>query len=214
MKRARFKVIIIVLSMLLSIFFGWATYQYQHRQPTLHGTILPSTRTLTAFDLQGTHQKVFNQQALQGHWTILFFGYTQCHSICPTTMAELHKLNVLIKKTYPLSIPLQVVMISLDPERDTIKSLGQYVKGFDTDFIGALGPKATIDAMTQQLGVVYDAQVAMGNQKTNDGQIDHSGTLTILNPEGQVVAFETPPLNAQDVAEDLVTLDRIFKRNQ
>lgn len=200
--------------MLLSLSLGWVTYQWQQQPLSLHGTLLEPGRTLQAFHLNGTHQQVIDNKALKGQWTILFFGYTQCRSICPTTMAELHKINLLIKKSNQLHMPLQVVMISLDPQRDTIESLGQYVKGFDKDFIGALGPKATIDAMTQQLGVVYDTQVALGNQKTNDGQIDHSGSLTIINPEGFVVAFETPPLNAQDVADDLVTLDRKFKRNQ
>jgi len=214
MQKLTLKAIGLALVMLFSILLGWGTYQYNHRPIELHGTLVQPVRDLKSFELMDTQHHAFNLAALRGHWTILFFGYTQCRSICPTTMAELHKINTILKKSYHLNIPVQIVMISLDPQRDTEQSLGQYVKGFDADFLGALGSKSTIDAMTQQLGVVYDTQATLGNNQTNDGQIDHSGTLTILNPDGKVVAFVTPPVVAQDVAEDLATLDKSYKRNQ
>jgi protein SCO1 len=214
MQKLSLKVIAIAFVMLSSILMGWVTYQYNHRPIELHGTLVAPMRDLKPFELIDTQHRPFNLTSFNGHWTILFFGYTQCRSICPTTMAELHKINTILKKSHHLNIPVQIVMISLDPKRDTEQSLGQYVKGFDTDFLGALGSKLTIDAMTQQLGVVYDTQAALGNNQTNDGQIDHSGTLTIINPEGKIVAFVTPPVAAQDVAEDLATLDKSYKRNQ
>jgi protein SCO1/2 len=214
MQKLTLKAIGVALVMLFSILMGWVAYQYNHRPIELHGTLVEPMRDLKPFELMDTQHHAFNLSAVKGHWTILFFGYTQCRSICPTTMAELHKINTLLKKSYHLNIPVQIVMVSLDPQRDTEQSLGQYVKGFDADFLGALGSKSTIDAMTQQLGVVYDTQAALGNNQANDGQIDHSGTLTIMNPEGKVAAFMTPPVVAQDVAEDLATLDKSYKRNQ
>ena len=214
MKNLTFKAIGVLSLMLLSILLGLVAYQYHQRPIELHGTLVEPMRELKPFELMDTEHHTFNLAALKGHWTILFFGYTQCRSICPTTMAELHKINTLLKKSHHFNIPVQIVMISLDPQRDTEQSLGHYVKGFDADFLGALGSKSTIDAMTQELGVVYDTQAALENNQTNDGQIDHSGTLTIINPEGKVVAFMTPPVVAQDVAEDLATLDKSYKRNE
>lgn len=198
-----------VILMLISGFVGMFFYQQMHQSSVfspnqLHGTYIPPGRTVKPFVLQDTLNHDFKASDLVGHWTLLFFGFTQCHSICPTTMAELHKMNDILKNHAELKVFPKIYMISLDPERDTLQSLQQYVKGFDKDFIGALGKKSEIDALSQQLGIVYDT----GTRQ--DGQIDHSGTITVINPAGEIAAFFTPPLQAQWMAEDMIVLMQHF----
>jgi protein SCO1/2 len=205
-KKPVLKFTILALFLLVNIFVGLFVYQLLNHKAEkfdpskLHGTYIPPGRALPSFVLKDTNGHDFKPSDLIGHWTLLFFGYTQCHSICPAAMAELHKMNTILHQSYQINPFPQVYMISLDPARDTVTSLGQYVHGFDKDFHGALGAEKMINTLSQQLGVVYDAQPKA------DGQIDHSGSVTVINPQGEVAAFFTPPLNAQLMAQDLEIL--------
>lgn len=168
-----------------------------------HATLLQQARPLPPFQLKRTDGLDLSPSGLVGHWTILFFGYTQCRSICPTTMAMLHKTYDILRKD-GIVLP-EMIMVSLDGQRDSLDTMQQYVKGFDTSFVGAIGTMATVQNLSQTLGVVYDAQLS------DDGQIDHSGSLTVINPMGEVAAFFTPPMQAKDVAFDLETLIQHIK---
>ena len=189
----------------MGLFYYHQTHQSTGFDPEqLHGTYIPPGRSVNHFSLEDTQKQAFKTSDLIGHWTLLFFGFTQCHSICPTTMAELHKMNDILKAHPDLKVLPRVYMISLDPARDTPQILQQYVQGFDRDFMGAIGTKSEIDALSQQLGIVYDT----GTRQ--DGQIDHSGTITVINPAGEIAAFFIPPLQAQWMAEDMIVLMQHF----
>ncbi len=201
--------IVVLMSLVLGIFFFQQTHTHEKFDLTkLHGTYLPGGRPLPAFKLTSTEGKTLIPRDFLGHWSLLYFGFTQCHSICPAAMAELHKMNVILHHSANMKSYPQVFMISLDPARDTIASLGQYVKGFDNDFKGALGSAEMIRQLSRHLGIVYDSQ------PRKDGQIDHSGSITVINPAGEVAAFFTPPLNAQLMADDLELLSRYFEANK
>jgi len=197
-----------LICLFIALLLGVFTYQ-QRQQPhfnpnQLHGTYVPPGRELVGFDLTTTEGKRFKPSQLLGKWTILFFGYTQCRSICPVSMDALHRMHQILKQEKSLGQIPQVYMISLDPKRDTSASLAQYVHGFDRDFIGVLGASKVIRRLSNQLGIVYDTQM----QK--DGQIDHSGTVTVINPSGEVTLFFTPPLNPEWMADDLKILIRHY----
>lgn len=168
-----------------------------------YASYLSHARPLPPFQLKQTDGLDLNPSALVGHWSILFFGYTQCRSICPTTMAMLHQTYDILRHQ-KIELP-NMIMISLDGERDSLDTMRQYVKGFDAAFIGAIGSMQTVQQLSQSLGIVYDAQLS------TDGQIDHSGSLTVINPMGEVAAFFTPPMQAKDVALDLATLIQHIK---
>lgn len=201
--------IVVLMSLVLGIFFFQKTNTAEKFDlAQLHGAYIPGGRPMPDFKLTSTEGETLLPLDFVGHWSLLYFGFTQCHSICPAAMAELHTMNVILHhsaniKTYP-----QVFMISLDPARDTMASLGQYVKGFDKDFKGALGSPEMIRQLSLHLGIVYDSQ------PRKDGQIDHSGSITVINPAGKVAAFFTPPLNAQLMADDLELLSHHFEANK
>ncbi len=205
--RVYLKITLLGLLFMMSLFLGLYVYQQSiPKTPHLHhATYVGPGRMLSAFELQKTDAQVLNLSHLVGHWTILFFGYTQCRSICPTTMDMMHHVYDKLRQDGILQRP-EMIMISLDGDRDSLETMRHYVTGFDKEFKGAIGQKSMVQKLTQELGVVYDSQ-----SDQNDGQIDHSGSLTLINPAGEVVAFFIPPMQVQDIAQDIETLTKTFK---
>ena len=200
---------VVSIVLLMSMIVGGFVYQHIYA-PTkfnpqeLHATYLSPARPMPTFELTDITNHPLRPSHMIGQWSFLFFGFTQCHSICPATMAELHQMNDILRHSKDVKKLPVVYMISLDPSRDTPNSLKQYVKGFDKDFMGGLGAPTVIQSLTKELGVVYDTQLRQ------DGQIDHSGSVTVVNPAGEIVAFFTPPLHAQEMAEDFIKLSHQF----
>ena len=210
MKKTRpyyLKSTLVGLTFIMSFFLG--LYVYQHQGPKIpnlvHATPVKPGRMLSAFELKKTDGQPLNLSHLAGHWSLLFFGFTQCHSICPTTMGMMHQVYEKLRKDGVSQRP-EMIMISLDGERDTLETMRHYVMGFDKEFKGAIGSMPMIQQLTQELGVVYDTQ-----SSKKDGQIDHSGSLALINPAGEVVAFFIPPMQAFDIAQDIETLTKNFQ---
>ncbi len=167
----------------------------------LHGTFLDKPRKVASFALMGIDNAPFNNASLKGHWTMLFFGFTNCGSICPTTMAELAKMYRILEKKGTKKLP-QVVMISVDPERDSLKKLNQYVKAFDPHFYGARGDETLIAAMTKEMGVAYIKIMPEAIEDAQNYDIEHTGTVMLFNPQGELSAFFTMPHDASSLAKE------------
>lgn len=166
-----------------------------------NGTLLDTPREVVHFTLMGTDQQPFNQASLTQHWTMMFFGFTRCGMVCPTTMAELSKMIRLLSDRKVSPLP-RVVMVSIDPESDTLPRLKSYVEAFNPDFYGATGKIDEISRITQDFGIAY-AKIA---RKLKNGSvvhdIEHTGAILLFNPKGQLMAFFTTPHNAAGLADD------------
>lgn len=165
------------------------------------GTLLSQPREIAPFSLTGIDDKPFNRDSLVGHSTLIFFGFTHCGSICPVTMAELAKMYRLLEQDGVTSLP-QVVMISVDPERDSLAQLSAYVKAFNPHFYGARGSSKVVHQLAKELGVVYTKVIEKQGEPTENYNIQHSGAVMLFNSQGQLIAFFTPPLKAADLAGD------------
>jgi protein SCO1/2 len=189
---------------------GYMTYQKTHVSKEIdaasfHGTYLKNPRPVNDFALDRTDAKPFNNESLKGRWTIMFFGFTNCGYLCPTTMAELAKMTRLLEEKNITNLP-QIVMVSVDPKRDTIDRLGQYVRSFSPSFYGARGDEEALKAMTTEMGVAY-ARVESSSPTTEENyDIQHSGALILFNPEGELNAFFTTPHNADLLVKDYMLL--------
>lgn len=170
-----------------------------------NGTILQTPRDIKSFSLMGIDKQEFNNSSLQNQWTMIFFGFTQCGSICPTTLAELANMQQLLIDAHVENLP-RVVMISVDPERDTIERLQNYVTAFNPHFYGALGDSDSIEALTQELGIAYIKVMTKNNAESENYDIDHSGTIMLFNPQGKLSAFFTIPHQAKALASDYQNL--------
>ena len=166
-----------------------------------NGTLLDNPRSIHAFNFTGIDEKPFNNASLKGHWTMIFFGFTNCGSICPMTMAELGKMFRLLEAKKLTDLP-QVVMISIDPARDDLQKLATYVRAFDPHFYGARARLKLIRRMTSELGIVYTRVAAAPGESVEQYNIQHSGAVMLFNPNGELAAFFTPPIHAEVLASD------------
>jgi len=161
------------------------------------GTALPTPGELSAFSLVDTRNAAFTPAEFRGHPTLVFFGFTNCPDVCPTTLALLASVQ---KK---IQVPgLQVALISVDPERDTPEHLGKYVASFGSEFIGLTGQAPEIVKAQRSFGVASARVDLAGGGYT----MDHSATVFVLDSAGRKVAIFTPPLRADALGRDLAKL--------
>lgn len=177
------KIIVLVVFVCAAIMTSLFVYHARHKpvQPLLssdNGTLFPVARDIKSFELQSGENK-FTQKNFYGHWTLLFFGLTHCSSICPTTLDMLNRAYLSLHKTIP---NLQVVLVSLDPERDNTETLSQYTRSFHPDFIGVTGGIKDLRKLQSQLGI-YSARDA--NATTSNYQIEHTSSIMLINPQGK-----------------------------
>lgn len=149
--------------------------------------LLDMPRKFSDFELVDHRGQVFGAENLTGQWTLLFFGFTHCPDICPTTMAAAAKMYEGLEQEDKEQ--LQVVLISLDPERDTTEKLSQYVPYFNPDFIGATGNQYVLLKLATELNVAFN-KVQL---ETGDYTIDHGANMVLINPYGHYHGFFKPP---------------------
>ncbi len=158
------------------------------------GTWLPQPRTLAQFHLSDLSGQDFSLESLRGHPTLLFFGFTSCPDVCPTTLATLTE----VQRGAPLP-GARVVFVSIDPERDSASNLQVYLGAFSKDFIGARGDQTALAPLLRSLGAIAVRQPLPDGSYT----MDHSATLYLLDTHARLVAVFSPPFSAPKLAADL-----------
>ncbi len=131
------------------------------------------------FTVHSTEGGDFTQASLKGTPTLLFFGYTFCPDVCPTTLAELTALRSGLKLT-PQA--LRIVFTTVDPQRDTLPVLRQYLSGFDSPVIGLSGTPADVDAIEAAFGIYAKKGADDG---TGTYLVDHTATVFLLGHDGE-----------------------------
>jgi protein SCO1/2 len=164
---------------------------------TENATIFAPPRALPPLDLVGHDGRPLGPDFLEGHWTLVFFGFTHCPDVCPTTLTVLKQVRKSLE-TLPEAQRPRVLLVSVDPERDTPDRLRDYVQFFDPSFMGATGTTAAIEQAAAAFAVPY-AKVPLP-----DGgyTMDHGAGLFTVAPSGHVVAYASPPLGAEILARD------------
>jgi len=185
--------VIAVLGLIILVVLGfiWRMNQaviLSNEELRINGAILfDKPRIFSDFELQDHRGQPFNKSSLQGVWTIVFFGFSHCPDVCPTTLAVLNDTYSKLKDSEKER--LQVVMISVDPERDTVEKLADYVPYFNAEFTGVTGDDSVIGQLTSELHFAY-YQVPLGE---GDYTVDHSTQLVLINPKGDYHGFFKAP---------------------
>jgi protein SCO1/2 len=197
-------VFILAAIALLAAFFGMWSRHNMHAQNDgsskfLVATLFNQPRTITPFQLTDTNNKPFNLANLKGHYSLIFFGFTRCPDLCPTTLALLSKSYKIMEGDKLKSLP-QIIFISVDPDRDNPQGIKNYLNSFNPAFLGATGKKTQIDQLTQEMSVIY---AKVSEDKSGHYSIDHSGTIAIINPEGQFAGVFTMPHDPLKIANDV-----------
>ena len=161
-------------------------------------TLFPDSKPLTAFALTDHKNRVFDLASLKGKWSFLFFGFTHCPDVCPTTLAVLARARDNIAKNALGAEDIQFVFISVDPNRDTASKLRQYVDYFDSSFIGVTGDNAQIGNLAGQLGAAYQVAIAPG---TENYRVTHTTAVFLVDPRARYHAVFTPPHDAEAIGK-------------
>jgi protein SCO1 len=158
--------------------------------------LLETPRDIGEFELIDHHGEPYTAERLEGQWSLIFFGFTYCPDICPTTMAFLNKFMGSLEGTE--AEDTQVVMVSVDPARDTVEQLASYVPFFNPDFIGVTGEFLDVHRFATALNTPFRKVVGEGD----DYLVDHSANVVLINPRGDYHGFFKAPL---DLAKMKVT---------
>jgi protein SCO1 len=198
MSRKRFVLLVGLLALAAALAGYMVSRQLARPQPQLaSGTALPQPRVLQPFTLTDHAGRAFGNAALAGHASLLFFGFTHCPDVCPTTLALMAQL-----KRDPALARLQMLFVTVDPARDDTATMRAYVEAFGGNMIGLRGEDAALDALLANLGALRVIQPQAGGTYS----VDHSATLHYLDARGAMVAVFTPPFDSARLAADLATL--------
>ncbi|MET3108887.1 protein SCO1/2 [Oxalobacteraceae bacterium GrIS 2.11] len=152
------------------------------------------------FSMPDFNGKLRHLSDFKGKVVVLFFGYTQCPDVCPTTMAE---LSTVMKQLGAQSDQVQVLFVTLDPERDTPKILSQYVPGFDKRFLGLVGDLTATQKIAKDFKIFYEKVPG----KTADSYtIDHSAGSYVFDKEGHIRLFVRFNQGPEPITHDLKLL--------
>ena len=193
-KRIRITVLFIVVF----IAFVVASFVYRIQQPRLMSVaemkvngayLLDTPRNIGDIDLLDHHGAPFTNARLQGVWTLVFFGFTHCPDVCPTTMAFLKQFMGSLDGTE--AEDTQVVMVSVDPARDTVEVLSTYVPYFSPEFTGVTGQFLDIHRFATGLNTPFRKAPGQGENY----QVDHSSNVVLINPRGDYHGFFRAPLD-------------------
>jgi len=154
--------------------------------------VFDNPRMFKPFSLLNHQGESFKPENLKGKWSLVFFGFTHCPDICPTTMATLAKLMKNLDES--VVDDTQVVLVSVDPARDTVDVLSKYVPFFNPDFVGVTGDFIEIKRLATQLNVAFAKVVT--NHERGEYTVDHGATIALINPRGDYHGFFKPPLDS------------------
>jgi protein SCO1 len=173
----------------------WLAHQLDRASPQLaSGTWLPEAKRVLDFQLIDATGRPFARGALAGAPTLVYFGFTHCPDVCPTTLLKLAQ----VKKQAGMA-KLRVVFISIDPARDTPPLVGTYAHAFDPQFQGVTGDAQNIARVAANFGVA----VARVDLPGGDYTMDHSSVVFLLNDAGNIAAVFTPPFEVAPFVQDL-----------
>jgi protein SCO1/2 len=173
-------------------------------------TLFPDPKPLTAFALTDDKNRVFDLASLKGKWSFLFFGFTHCPDVCPTTLAVLARARDNIAKNAAGAEDVQFVFVSVDPNRDTAGKLRQYVDYFDTTFLGVTGDDAQIANLAGQLGAAYEVAITPG---VENYPVYHSMAVFLLDPQARYHAVFTPPHDAEAISRRFKVVRKLEASN-
>ena len=159
--------------------------------------LLPQSRNLPELSLTNQDGQTVAVDQLKDQWSLLFFGYTFCPDICPATLAQLRQLQgQLPPKTLA---KLRIVLVTVDPHRDTPEQLKKYLEYFDAGFIGLTGEEAIIQKLANGVSIPF---IPADTSKENY-TVDHSGNLVLIGPDGKQRGFIRAPINNTKLAAQL-----------
>jgi protein SCO1 len=170
-------------------------------------------RMVKPFQLADQQGKSFTQAQLQGKWSWLFFGYTSCPDVCPTT---LQALNYIYPELQSINSTTQVLFVSVDPKRDSQAKLAQYINYFNDDFFALRAGHEVLFPFARNLGLMY---AITDREDGQDYLVDHSASIVLVNPHGNIAAIfkpeqavgQVPSVDGKKLVQDFIRIVHLFE---
>ena len=176
-------------------------YVYQHRSAVeapadVPGLLWPNPIQITDFSLTDLNAQPFDLARVRGKWTMWYFGYTNCPDACPLAMTVMTGVDNSLREADADANDVQFAFVSLDPARDTLEHIGNYVRFFSPDFIAATGPEEDLPTIIRQFGVLRNLQTP-----DEDGNyfVDHTTALLLTDPQARFVGIFQQPHEVADI---------------
>jgi protein SCO1/2 len=201
-----FVLVITFLAGILIFLFSQADDSLPRLIPDQTMTVFVDPKPLREFVLTDHNSNPFDLVRLKENWSFLFFGFTHCPDICPSTLASLSKLREQLTKGINGSKNVQFIFISVDPKRDTASILKQYTGYFDPSIVGVTGVELELRNLTGQLGALFEVE---STSDKNNYQVYHTSALFLINPQGQYVASMMPPFDISTISRRFIVLKKI-----
>jgi protein SCO1/2 len=164
-------------------------------------------RALPEFELVDQNNETITRDSLKGKWNLMFFGYTHCPDICPTTLQTMNQMMQAIDDP-DVRMAVRVYFVSVDPGRDSPEVLASYVDYFNPDFIAATAPDDKLRMLTGALGIAHEIHKRSDDDLTYG--VDHSGAIVLINPRAEFAGLFSAPHNSLAMARDLAKIIEHF----
>lgn len=191
--------VIAIAGAVLLIGLAFITYQQVSAPPVYHGSVYAEPKPATDFTLQSDQGPV-RLSDLRGQLVLLYFGYTYCPDVCPTTLGNLKKA---FQQAGKAADNFQVVFISVDPRRDTPARLGEYARFFNPEFIGVTGSEEDISTITADFGIHYHLN---DSESDTSYTVDHTSVVIVIDPQGNQLLVWPHDITPKDMAIDMKNL--------
>ena len=176
--------------------------------PLLENVSVISRDTISSLDLIDHSKNKVTNKNLKNSWSFVFFGFTHCPDVCPATLTQLAAINKSIDKQFESGINKQFLFVCVDPERDSLGHLAEYMRYFDPSFYGVTGEEDAIKNFEKQLGAFHRF-----DKKNSSGfyNVQHSSEIFLINPDGRLIAKFTPPMDIDLVLKQFSLLVSEYK---
>ncbi len=209
------KLFIVIIAAIAAASGGFAYKYYQAKQAEAAklelALLYPQERLLTEFSLTDHKGERFGKQQLRDKWTLLFFGYTSCPDICPTTLLELNYVYPKLQEITNNNV--QIILVTADPKRDSQEKLNAYINYFNKDFIALRGGHDKLFPFARNLGLMY---AITENTDQEYYLVNHSASIVLTNPNGNIQAIfkpvpqtdpgSVPSIDAEIMAKDFAKI--------
>jgi protein SCO1/2 len=170
--------------------------------PTFKGADITGASFGRELTLADHHGKARTLADFRGKAVVIFFGYTQCPDVCPTALSALAEA---MRRLGADATRVQVLFVTIDPERDTADLLSRYVPAFHPSFLGLRGDAEATARVAKEFKVIYQK---VPGQTPDTYTMDHSAGLYLFDPQGRLRVFESHGQGAEAIAHDLAQLLR------
>lgn len=205
-KKSPFLAIIIIAVIALSIAAAVWLLVLKPRQglPTaIANTYIPEGRPVVGIRMQDHNNQPFSEEQFKGKWSFLFFGFTHCPDVCPTTLLVMKSVWAKLPESAKQSPEPQLVFVSVDPDRDSPAILKNYVQYYHPDFVAITGEHKFLDILTVQVGALYGYE---DGENENAYTVNHSAQVVLIDPQGYFRGVFTSPHQVNEIVNTFTAI--------